>query len=50
MLLLKYRTTEKNGLISEYSSLSIDFTMRLYLARAGMEYFDTHNLIETLHP
>lgn len=31
---------KENGLISEYSSLSIDFTMRLYLTRDGIEYFD----------
>lgn len=31
---------KENGLISEHSSLSIDFTMRLYLTRDGIEYFD----------
>ncbi|MCI9428159.1 MAG: hypothetical protein HFI81_10495 [Eubacterium sp.] len=31
---------KENGLISEYSSLTIDFTMRLYLTRDGIEFFN----------
>lgn len=34
------KVLKENGLISEYSSLSIDFTMRLYLTKDGIEYFD----------
>ena len=32
---------KENGLISENSSLSMDFTMKLYLTRDGIEYFDS---------